>query len=323
MKAAVFSFNPPTPDGSLANARTAQWLSDKLNQPLICGPEIADAKDLDVLFMVAGVFMYCRVLPEVALAVEGARHVVWVQNDYTIQPPLADGSAESPFRKAFRNRRATGKPDTHFWSTMEKASKRTPLSAYLNWNAMAYDGLLSDEQFAINREAMLPEVFYYGADRAGRLPYFDRYFKNPWVPMTISSFSKSMHRYDERCDVIPAFKRTEFFEKLAGYSMGLYLEDRKSHAEFTSPATRFYEMLSVGMAMIFQPEAAPMLLKAGYDVAPYIARGPGDVPDLLERAHSIAEEQRAQWATIPHGKVLEKAVLKEYKRLQEAVDAGK
>lgn len=318
MKAAVFSFNPPTPDGSLANARTAQWLSNKLGQPLICGPEIADANDLDVLFMVAGVFMYCRVLPEVAKAVEGAKHVVWVQNDYTIQPPLADGNAESPFRKAFRNRRAAGLPDTHFWTTMEKASTRTPLSAYINWNSMAYEPV-SDEQFWANRKNAIPDVFYYGADRAGRLPYFDRYFTNPWVPMTISSFSKSMMRYSARCDVINAFPRRTFFDQLGQYSMGLYLEDRKSHAEFTSPATRFYEMLSVGMAMVFQPEAAPMLLKAGYDVTGYIAAGPGALPDLLERANDIAAAQRATWGTLPHHERLEKAVLTEYKRLKAAL----
>lgn len=322
MKAAVFSFNPPTPDGSLANARTAQWLSDKLHQPLICGPEIADAKDLDVLFVVAGVFMYCRVLPEVALAIEGARHVVWVQNDYTIQPPLADGNAESPFRKAFRNRRKVGKSDTHFWSTMEKASQRTPLSAYINWNAMAYKPI-SDIQFSANRTMMSPEVFYYGADRAGRLPYFDRYFKNPWVPMTISSFSKSMHRYDERCDVISAFPRREFFDRLSCYSMGLYLEDRKSHKEFTSPATRFYEMLSVGMAMVFQAESATMLERAGYSVEAYVVRGPGDLPDMLERVQDIALAQRAAWARLPHLALLESAVLLEYQRLQENVDENR
>jgi hypothetical protein len=318
MKAAVFSFNPPTPDGSLANARTAQWLSDKLRQPLICGPEIEDATDLDVLFMVAGVFMYCRVLPQVARAVETAKHVVWVQNDYTIQPPLPDGNAESPFRKAFRNRRSNGMSDTHFWTTMEKASQRTPLSAYINWNSMAYEPI-NDETFRFNRANAIPDVFYYGADRAGRQVYFDRYFINPWVPITISSFSKSMQRYSERCDVIPAFPRRAFFDQLGRYSMGLYLEDRKSHAEFTSPATRFYEMLSVGQAMVFQPEAAPMLLKAGYDVTGYIATGPGALPDLLERANDIAAAQRATWGTIPHLERLERAVQTEFKRLKEAI----
>lgn len=318
MNAVVFSFNPPTPDGSLANARTAQWLSDKLDLPLICGPEIAEQTNLDVLFMVAGVFMYCRVLPEVARAVEGAKHVVWVQNDYTIQPPLADGNAESPFRKAFRIRRSEGKSDTHFWTTMERASRRTPLSAYLNWNSMAYDPV-DDAAFNHNRKNAVQDVFYYGADRTGRQSYFDRYFWNPWVPTTISSFSKSMSRYGERCDVIPAFKRTEFFERLGQYSMGLYLEDKKSHAEFTSPATRFYEMLSVGMAMVFQPEAAPMLLKAGYDVTGYIAATPGALPDLLERAGDIAKAQRATWATQPHLERLEKAVKTEYQRMRKAV----
>lgn len=320
MKAAVFSFNPPTPDGSLANARTAQWLADKLGIPLICGPEIEEQRDLDALFLVAGVFMYCRVLPQVAVAIEHAKHVFWVQNDYTIQPPLADGKAESPFRKAFRLRRMAGKPDTHFWTTMEKASQRTPLSAYLNWNSMAFEERLRTKNellAALGKKT--PAVFYYGADRAGRQIYFDRYFKGQEAPLVISSFSKSMMRYNDDATVIGAFPRSIFFDELNLFSMGLYLEDRKSHQEFTSPATRFYEMLSVGMAMVFQPEAAPMLKKAGYDVTPYLVQRPRDLSAMLSEAPGMALAQWQAWGTLPHHARLESAVLTEFDRVRKEI----
>lgn len=312
MKTAVFSFNPPTPDGSLANARTATFLSDTLKSPLICGPEIQDATDLDVLFLVAGVFMYCRVLPQVAKAIESAKHLVWVQNDYTIRPPLADGNAESPFRFAFRKRRMEGKSDVNYWTTMLKASQLTPASAYINWNAMAFEPELVPTTPMERQQA----VIYYGADRAQRQIYFDRYFRNQEAPLVISSFQKSMGRFADDADVIPAWRRTEFHDKLRGYEMGLYLEDKTSHREFTSPATRFYEMLSCGVAMVFQPEAIPMLAHAGYAVGPYAAQ-PGDLPKLLSNARDIAAAQWAAWGGANPRKALEGAVRKEYKRLEK------
>ena len=317
MKACVFSFNPPTLDGSLANARTAQFVADTLGLPLICGPEIEEQQNLDVLFMVAGVFMYCRVLPQVAAAIRTAKRIVWIQNDYTIQPPLSDGKAESPFRLAFRERAWKNLPATDFWTTMRKAADRTPFSAYLNWNCMAYEGI-SHEQFLKNRAAMYPAVFYYGADRAGRQVYFDRYFRGQEAPLVISSFSRSMGRYDEDATVISAFPRRGFFEGLATYSAGLYLEDKKSHAEFTSPATRFYEMLSVGMAMFFQPEAIPMLHEAGFNVAPY-AVAPNGLVGALERAPEVAIEQRRLWAGLPYLDGLKTAIHKEFNRLEAAL----
>lgn len=317
MKACVFSFNPPTKDGSLANARTAQFVADALCLPLICGPEIEEQQNLDVLFMVAGVFMYCRVLPQVAAAIRTAKRIVWIQNDYTIQPPLSDGKAESPFRLAFRERAWKNLPPTDFWTTMRRAANRTPFSAYLNWNCMAYEGI-SDEQFTANRAAMYPTFFYYGADRAGRQTYFDRYFRGQAAPLVISSFSRSMGRYDEDATVISAFPRSSFFEGLATYSAGLYLEDKKSHAEFTSPATRFYEMLSVGMAMFFQPEAVPMLDEAGFAVGPYVV-APDGLVEALQRATEVAIEQRALWAGTPYLAGLRVAMLNEFNRLEAAL----
>lgn len=319
MKNVIFSFNPPTPDGTLANTRTATYLANKLNIPLICDKTIKDHTDVDVLFLVAGVFLYCRCLEELAPAIVGAKRVVWVQNDYTIMPPKADGKAESPFRKAFRIRRMEGKPDTDYWTTMKSYAKNTELSAYINWNSMAYQHM-TDKAF---EASWAPgkrgnSVLYFGADRAGRLNYFDRYFINQKAPLTISTFSKSMTRYSDHADVIGMFPRTKFDECMQEFPMGLYLEDKKSHQIFTSPATRFYEMLSNGMAMVFQPEAVPMLAEAGYSVAPYTTR-PDGLSDALSRAREIAFEQRAAWGGTKPLKALERAVDTEYKRLQEAL----
>ena len=315
MNNVVFSFNPPTPDGSLANARTASFLSDALDLPLICDGRIADVEP-DILFLVAGVFLYCKVLPQVGEAVKKAKRVIWVQNDYTIKPPKDEGGAESPFRYAFRYRKMEGMTPVDYWTTMGKLAASTDASAYLNWNSMAYEH--HEDGHPNLTRPRIQDVFYYGADREHRRQYFDKFFLNPKVPITISSFSKSMTRYGENTDVIQAFKRSDFYERLSYYAMGLYLEDDTSHKQFTSPATRFYEMLSVGQAMVFQPEAVPMLARAGYNVGAYTCT-PDTLPDLLSRAADIAAEQRAQWASTSHVGLLRTAVVNEYARLKELV----
>lgn len=316
MKNVVFSFNPPTPDGTLANTRTATYLANLLDLPLVCDKTIQEHRDVDILFLVAGVFLYCRCLPELAVAVEHAKRVVWVQNDYTIMPPKDDGNAESPFRFAFRKRKMDGKPATDFWTTMKSYATKTDGSAYINWNSMAYQHM-SDEDFEASWEGGKRgnSVLYFGADRAGRELYFNRYFLDQEAPITISTFSKSMLRYADHADVIGMFPRTQFNECMREFPMGLYLEDRKSHQIFTSPATRLYEMLGNGLAMVFQPEAVPMLSEAGYKVGPYTVAARG-LSEALSRAKDIAVEQRCLWATPQTNRNLEKAVLNEYKRLQ-------
>lgn len=324
MKSSAFSFNAPTPDGSLANARTATFLSETLDVPLICDASIKEHTDLDVLFLVAGVFLYCRCLEDIAPAIINAKHVVWVQNDYTIMPPKAIGDAESPFRKAFRIRHMEGRPPTDFWTTMREYAGLTPTGAYLNWNSMAYDPM-DDKEFEESwerRRKLEPSVLYFGADRTGRQEYFDRYFIDQEASMTISSFSKSMTRYNGCADVIRMFPRSVFNECMREFQLGLYLEDKKSHKIFTSPATRFYEMLGNGLGMAFQPESAPMLLNAGFDVGPYIAL-PDQLNRALGRAEETAREQRALWGGTNYPERLKMAVRNEYIRLQEAIDAGK
>jgi hypothetical protein len=316
MNNVVFSFNKPSPDGTLANTRTATFVSEELGLPLICDGTIAN-DEYDILFLVAGVFLYCKCLPEVGAAVRKAKRVVWIQNDYTIAPPLDEGIAESPFRYAFRWRKMEHLPPTDFWTTCERNIHRTDGSAYLNWNSMAYQHM-SDERFQETWDKKEKAVFYFGADRVHRAAYFDRYFKSPTVPMAISSFSKSMARYhdpEHGIACMQMFPRSQFYSLMEFYQMGLYLEDTISHREFTSPATRFYEMLSAGMAIIFQPEAAHQMKLAGYNVVPYTCHR-DTMPELLERARDIASEQRATWASPSINDTLKQALHTEYERMK-------
>jgi hypothetical protein len=77
-------------------------------------------------------------------------------------------------------------------------------------------------------------------------------------------------------------------------------------------------MLRVGVAMFFQPQAVPMLAKAGFDVAPFVAT-PGQLPDALSRAPEVARQQRALWGGRPYLQHLKEQLLREHARIQEGV----
>jgi hypothetical protein len=97
--------------------------------------------------------------------------------------------------------------------------------------------------------------------------------------------------------------------------LGLYLEDDRSHREFHSPANRFYEMLSAGLPMVFQPEAVLQMAVAGYDIAPYVAASGSDALNrALRQREAIGAAQRAAWCADYVG-ALKKRVKKCYKEI--------
>lgn len=296
MKTAVFSFSKPSAEGVTASGRIATFLAETIGAPLVYDSSIRDMR-LDVLFLVNGAFAFCKVLPDVAMAIENAKRIVWVQNDYTIAPPKPDSKGESPFRKAFVTRAKRGMKPMIFWSTVRNAADE-----YINWNSLTYDPLfVSPAEKAALRKGASKDLFYYGAFRQNRVKLFDQYFQAPCVPVTISSPSKEFAaRYATDCGIVsvqPKILRSNFYRELASHGLGLYLEDSKSSKEFHSPANRFYEMLSAGLPMVFQPEAVPMMSVAGFDITPYVVREQGDVIKFMRKREQIAEEQRQAWHT--------------------------
>jgi hypothetical protein len=135
MQSKVFSFLNITDGSVIPSVRIARMVADELGLPLVDSRTMNDDA-VDVLFIVNGAYAFCSCLETLGTAIERAQRVVWIQNDYTIIPPKKVGSAESPFRKAFRNRFDQGKPDTDFWSTCEDFAKLTSGSCLINWNCL-------------------------------------------------------------------------------------------------------------------------------------------------------------------------------------------
>lgn len=289
MKSAVFTFVKPSPNSVIASVRIAKFIGKTLDIPMLWDDRVKDER-WDVLFLVNGAFSYCSHRDDVAVAVRRARRIIWVQNDYAIYAPIPDGEAESTFRKAFRIRRDKGLPDMDHWTTVKEKSHMTGYSRYLNWNALTALRRPMD----VCRTAA-DDLFYYGAFRTSRGPSFDRYFKRHKMPIALSSASKKFAERYPHARIISAIPRGEFYDELNGHGLGLYIEDPRSHREFHSPANRFYEMLSAGLPMVFEPDAITMLGKAKIDVTDFTVANQKECRSALRHRRDIQRTQRKRW----------------------------
>lgn len=289
MKTAVFSFINPSPNSMIASARIARFVAEVLDVPLVWDESIRKTR-WDLLILVNGAFSFCNVRDDVAVAVRKARRIVWIQNDYAIYPPVHDGVAESTFRRAFVRREEKGLPRMDLWTTIEERVDQTKYSRYVNWNMLT----------ALNRPLYIDphardDLFYYGSWRQYRDKSFDRFFAGKKMDVTISSASKKFVERYPHAYIAGMVPRDEFYHELNMHGFGLYIEDARSHKQFHSPANRFYEMLSAGLPMLFEPESRTMLKKAGFDPKEFIVRNQRDVRGLLGSRRAIADIQRDAW----------------------------
>lgn len=244
------------PGSTIASARVARFISDTLSIPLIdTGAKTKDIGEIDRLIIVNGPMAFCDFLPELAELVRRTEEVIWVQQDYTIMPPKPVSDAQSPFRKVFADRRI--RPT--FWTTCSD-NILLPRDRYINWNQLTYE----QKPFRIATEN---SVLYYGAFREKRIKSFDRYFREPMYPLSISTTTLRAKKFRELNTgevFIPPFNSV--INEAGRFAAALYIEDEKSHSSFHSPANRFYEMLSAGVPMFFDSLCVPQLEKAGISV---------------------------------------------------------
>lgn len=302
-KTAIFSFVHHSENSMIASSRIATYISRRMDVPIYDHHKVQDleGKVLDLLIIINGAYGFCKCLPELAALVLVAKRIVWIQNDFTIIPPKIESLGESPFRAAFRMRHEKGLPHMDFWTTCADWAEFTPASRYVNWNALTFDESYSPKVIARRRRESAMVLLYYGSFRNGtgkssRVKYFDHYFADPKVSTMISSPAKQFREkyLSEKIKHMDPIKEN-FYSVVGGFGLGLYLEDRMSHERFHSPANRFYEMLSAGLPMVFQPEAEAMMARAGYGISDYLAYSARSVVGHMERREEIGRLQRTAW----------------------------
>lgn len=303
----IFSFVKVIEESMVASTRIARFIRDTLGLPTIIHDDvISEIGPIDNLIIIGGAYAFAGsdVLAALGKAIESAGRVVWVQNDFTVIPPKDVSGAESPFRKAFRNRHAAEKPSVDYWTTVLPMSKAGTIaksghrlgerSAYVNWNCLTTRDDIPFTPFSERSDA--DALLYYGAFRDERTKYFDRYFLKPAIRTVISSPTKKFAERYAECEHLPRI--SDFWATLGSHGLGLYIEDKRSHVEFHSPANRFYEMLSAGLPMVFQPEAFKMLDQAGFNIADDVIDVVCPLPKLIERAEQIGLNQRERWLPV-------------------------
>lgn len=297
MRTAVWTFIEPRETSITPSDKIARLVAELANAPLVWNKDWAGkwkAKKTDVLFIVNGPYAFCKNLPDLAPAVRVAQRLIWIQNDYAIVPPKAESKGESPFRAAFRERKEAGLPDIEFWTTIEEYVKNKR-DHYVNWNAMAYAPLdlpPVSEPSALDRCAI-----YYGYYRDYRAESFDRYFKKAGDWMHVASPSKDFPRLYPRLCLLQPIKGDNWLHRLRAYGAGLYIEDKKQHTEYHSPATRFFEMLSAGLPIAFDEECVRTFEKLeefeewGIDIEPFTVGSRKELKEFIRARIKIAKAQ--------------------------------
>lgn len=277
LKAAVYSIMKGGENSAVASVRLARYVAETLKLPLHMGSSIQQEGKLDLMVVINGPMLYAmtgKSAPIFSHYMLKTKHLIWVQNDYTIYAP-ADAE-RSKATVGFRADFAKRKEPLHYWTTCESNVERTPGSAYVNWNALTYE----PKPLPAPSEVRYRKAFYYGAYRHGRREEFARYLGKDTV---VSSVSKGFFEdFGATTKILPAMPRAEFYPTLRSYACGLYLEDRRSHKEFHSPANRFYEMLGAGLPMLFQPEAKVQLAKADLDISPFTVADAKELHKILK-----------------------------------------
>lgn len=283
------------PHSTIASARVARFIVQTLPEFLLVDTaqkaeeclEKTDSQGLDTLIIVNGPMAFCDFLEPLARLVANAEKIVWVQQDYTINPPAQVSKAESPFRKAFADKKLR----PVYWTTVQK-NVLTSQDSYVNWNQLTWDPQ------PVPRVHEEPVLLYYGAYREKRHDCFVKWLADAPYKVRVSTTPIRGKKFKSLCDKIEIIPPFSSLKEMPSCRASLYIEDAKSHVEFHSPANRLYELLSAGVPVFFDSKTIPMLAKAAFYVPDeWIVSTQKDLHTKLENAtEDMVYEQRRLWS---------------------------
>lgn len=299
------------PTNTLVTMKTALWMSNLLGIPLKDEPEtFMDKKQFRIIYVFNGPTAFCPFREEIEELALRCKVMVWIQNDYTCYPP---SQLKRSIRKMGWCEDSKWTRPPIVWTTCPFRIEY-PLDRYVNWNSMTFS------KYPFNDEPRTPGILYYGAHREGRIDSFRKYFEGATYPITVSSSSRAKRHfkeYNDRIAIIPPMKNQ--IEEISKYRMTIYMEDKFSHKKFTSPANRFYECLSAGIAQVFDENSVLTMEEAGFDVHNYVCKTQKDVKRYLKNWKDIALSQRENWGRTNYRKRLANRVEKCHEELKQAL----
>lgn len=207
-----------------------------------------------------------------------ADRVVWCNNDYNV-----------PFH-SYHLGRVRADARLAVLATSEEMADRFSMPWMFDWNRLTYAPLAAPPK--VRSPERIERLYYFGSLRANRLRTFDRYFPAWGNRLTVSAANgKDRKKFVERYPTIEVTNRSEdVISELAKYTATPILEDPYSFGRYVGPPNRFYEALSAGTAMFFEPEAVEMWARYGYDVSPFVI--PENPIAMLDAAGRVARRQQ-------------------------------
>lgn len=261
--------------------RIARFVADALNLPFIHDVASARAYEkraFDVVFVKYGLPKFSKHRDYALALYAQAKTIINLENDYTFIPDVR-------FRRL-----AEHKSNYERWSTVEGRTR------YVNWNVLTW---MPPSQWAAPLPLPQPSMrglLYYGAHRAGRVPYFERYLRKAPYPITVSTYrggAAFRATCGDKLEIIGPFRNVD---QVAHWPLTLYIEDKASHDLYCSPANRFYECLQFGVAQAIDISAARTLSQGGFTVpAQFIVEDKQGVKRMLGRWQDVRAKQRQLW----------------------------
>lgn len=283
-----------------------KFLASTLNFDYVVGPkditlELMDlvstpnAVDCFMLVNSSPAFMkqHCREF--VAMGCYNSKHPIFAQNDYTILPlsqcksfPLKEYcDCRGERNQVYGFDLWTTCPDHTFNLTPEQHD------FYVDWNKLAKKQHAEPLRSVSNTRTSL---LYYGSFRNGRKDKFAKFLSSLEYEVDIYAISKRQIKKFQ--DLLGDFN-ISYYEKITpeimqSYPASMMMQDDSSTHNYHSMPTRFYECLDAGVGMIFDPDFAFTLERAGITAyEPYIAQSEQHIAELLNRP--LAKEQRELW----------------------------
>lgn len=275
MKAAVLHVNETRPDATTPTLRIARFVADTLDIPLFCRAEHIEEiynTRCDVLFVKPGMLKFNNAREKLQHWVsKKVKHIIHLENDYSFAWDKRLGEVSET------------------WSTCEGRDQ------YVNFNCITHNYGSGIELPIPFKPVRHKGLIYYGAYRKDRVPYFKRYFDKAPYDVTVSSFKGGKQFAEFGAETRGALKDRN---EAANWQLTIYMEDKTSHDLYTSPATRFYECVEMGLAQAIDKRAVHTLEKAGFEVPAWFqCKDRLDIEAILEDRSwkDMRKKQRSMW----------------------------
>lgn len=281
IKTAVINMMKCSDHSIIASNRIAKYLSLKMKCILIDRKEAIPHFNFERVFVVNGPTLFCNFRDDLKKLVENAKEVVWIQNDYAITIP-----------KFVKDKKPI------MWSACENLTGATEY-AYVNWNQLTYtEGLGFGEP-------RYKGLCYYGAFRAGRKRYFEKYLSSDRYPVYISTSKSGKNDFKQIARGAQFFEATELVPTLAQFQSSLYIEDEATHDQYHSPANRFYEALSARVLQLFDYTCLNTFTKADIDISPWVVAGPQQYAEALLQSEELRRSQLLALTAVDYRSILD------------------